>query len=136
LVCAPAAFADGAFAVAASALAATVSVVAAFVDAAAAFVLAAPVLVLDAPWANTAPDHATDPNIIAATPASPRALVNVIVFIVAPRCSKTHRESHLLPTIIGRGPRGNVKSLWFMRRRSTACMHAPLFLLRLCVANH
>jgi len=133
LACAPAAFAVAAFG-----LAVAVFALAAFVVAAAAFVLAASVLVLavDEPWANAAPDHATDPNIIAATPASPCALVNVIVFIVAPRCSKTHRESHLLPTIIGRGPRGNVKCLWFMRRRNTACVHAPLFLHRLCVANH
>jgi hypothetical protein len=66
-------------------------VLAAFVLAAAAFVLAAAafgvafVFAFETPCANAALDHATDPNNMAATPASPWALANLIVFIVAPR---------------------------------------------------
>jgi len=95
---------DAAFVVAVFAVAAFVIAFAAFAFAAAAFVL-----VFETSWANAAADHATDPNNMAAKPASVCALANLIVFIVAPRCSKMHRENRLFPTIIGRASRGSVK---------------------------
>jgi hypothetical protein len=68
----------------AAALAVTaVFVVALVVAASVAAVLVATVfgVVFETFWANAAPDHATDPNNMAATPACARARVNLIVSI-------------------------------------------------------
>ncbi|HMH61655.1 MAG TPA: hypothetical protein VK561_10225, partial [Bradyrhizobium sp.] len=77
-------------------------------------------LVVETVWANAAPDHATDPNNMAATAACVRARVNLIVSIF--RSPKFYGASSkaFVPDIYWTRAARKYEVIMFLRRRSTA----------------
>jgi hypothetical protein len=71
-------------------------------------------------WANAPPDHATDPNNMAATAACVRARVNLIVSIFrSPKFYGASRKA-FVPDIYWTRAARKYEVIMFLRRRSTA----------------
>src|SRR6266571_1147909 len=111
LFCAAAALTVTALFVAASVVAALVVVV---------LVVTAVGFVFETFWANAPPDHATDPNNMAATAASVGARVNLIVSIFrSPKFYGASRKA-FVPDIYWTRAARKYEVIMFLRRRSTA----------------
>jgi hypothetical protein len=71
-------------------------------------------------WANAPPDHATDPNNMAAKPACARARVNLIVSICrSPKFYGASRKA-FVPDIYWTRAARKYEVIMFLRRRNTA----------------